>query len=353
MLRSISLAKRTISYKTRIMPLIQPYADQHKSLAGPGDQRPTAEQVIRDQGLVNALRSKTILITGCTSGIGVETARALYLTGADISITARDITKGNAVAKELSTDPDRQVKVIEMSLDSFASVRKGAADFLAQTSKLDILINNAGMMASPEGKTVDGNEQQFQTNHLSHFLLFKLLEPALLAAATPDQPSRVIAVSSTGHRHVPGLDFDNLDFSKSDYQPWAAYGNSKLANVYFANELTRRYQERGIIGLSLHPGSIKTPLQRYMVGTEMYNRVTADPAYQVQTKSVPQGAATTVWAAIGTEWRNRGGVYLEDVGEAGPVEKEGPAWRTGYSEAAYKPEDEKRLWEVSEKMCGL
>jgi NAD(P)-dependent dehydrogenase (short-subunit alcohol dehydrogenase family) len=335
------------------MSPIRPYEDEHLHLNGPGDQRPTAERVVRDQKLVGALSGKNMLITGCSSGIGVETARALYLTGASIWITARDMAKGNAVAKELSTEPSRPVKVIEMSLDSFASIKKGAADFLSQTSTLNVLVNNAGVMACPEGKTVDGFETQFGTNHLGHFLLFTLLKPALLAAATPEHPSRIISVSSTGHRNPKALDFENLDFSKSPYHPVMAYGNSKLANIYFANELTRRFQNQNLIALSLHPGSIKTPLARHMESSPMYAQVMANPEYIKQAKNAEQGAATTVWAAVGKEWAHRGGVYLEDVGEAGPDQGEGPLWRTGYSAVAYKPEDEKKLWELSEKLCGV
>ena len=147
------------------MALVRPYAEQHAVLNGPGDQRPTATQVIQDQNLVGALEGLNILITGCTSGIGVETARALYLTGANIYITARDMEKGNSVAAELSRDRSRRIKVIEMSLDTFDSIRRGAADFLSQASELNVLINNAGIMACPPGKTKDGHELQFG-NHL-------------------------------------------------------------------------------------------------------------------------------------------------------------------------------------------
>ncbi len=195
------------------MAPIRPYAEEHAALNGPGDQRPTAEQVINDQELAGGLKGVNVLITGCTSGIGIETARALYLTGANIWITARDTTKGNAIAAELSTDADRPVKVINMSLDSFASIRAAAQTYLSQSSTLNILINNAGVMATPEGHTVDVLELQFGTNHLGHFLLFQLLKPALLKAAPSERPSRVVAVSSTGHRGVSALDFDNLDFS--------------------------------------------------------------------------------------------------------------------------------------------
>ena len=222
------------------MSLARPYAEEHAVPNGPGDQRPTAEQVVRDQDLIGALTGLNIMITGCTSGIGVEVARALYLTGANIYITARDMSKGNDVATKLSTDPSHPIKVLEMSLDSFDSIRKGAADLLSQSPKLNILINNAGIMACPQGKTADGVELQFGTNYLGHFLLFQLLKPALIAASAPERPSRVISVASTGHRNIQALDFENLNFPKSPYSPMVAYGNSKLANIYFANELTRR-----------------------------------------------------------------------------------------------------------------
>lgn len=337
------------------MPLIQPYASAHASPKGPGDARPTAIHVVHDQNLVNALPGLNVLITGCTSGIGVETARALYQTGANIYITARNMAKGQEVAAELSTDSSRPVKVVEMSLDSFDSIREGAASFLAQGPKLHVLICNAGVMATPEGKTVDGFETQFGTNHLGHFLLFSLLKPALLAAGTPERPSRVIAVSSTGHRFCPALDFDNLNFEKTPYHSFQAYGNSKLSNIYFANHLTRLYQSHNLIGISLHPGSIETPLRRHVeeADPELIRKTVDDPKYMAQLKSTEQGAATTVWAAVGREWVHQGGVYLEDVGEAGPMEPEGSPWRPGYAPQAYKPDDEERLWEVSEKWCGL
>lgn len=335
------------------MTQVRPYAEQHVHPHGPGDQRPTAEQVVRDQNLVDALPGHNILITGCTSGIGVETARALYLTGVNIYITARDMTKGSAVAAELSTDPLRPVKVIEMSLDSFDSIRNGAASFLSQESELNVLINNAGVMACPQGKTADGYELQFGTNHLGHFLLFQLLKTALLAGSTSERPSRVISVASTGHRNITTLEFDDLDFSKSKYSPMKAYGNSKLANIYFANELTRRYQDQGLHALSLHPGSIATPLQRHVQGSALFDAVMKNPDYQAQVKSVEQGAATTVWATVGKEWMHRGGVYLENVGEAGPAESKGPLYRPGYSKAAFNPEDANRLWEVSGQICGI
>lgn len=283
----------------------------------------------------------------------LETDIGRYLTGANVYITARDTKKGEQVASQLATDSSRPVNVIEMRLDSFESIRAAAEKFLDREQKLNILIDNAGVMACPKGTTVDGFESQFGTNHLGHFLLFQLLKPALLAAATPELPSRVISLSSTSHRGCPELPFDDLDFSKSDYNPGVAYARSKLANIYFANELDRRYKASNLRAFSLHPGSIKTPLQRHMQDAEVYKTAMANPEYQAQTKSTEQGAATSVWAAIAKELADRGGIYLEDVGEAGVTAPDGPPWRPGHGQQIYNPEDEKKLWEVSNKLCGI
>ena len=149
------------------------------------------------------------------------------------------------------------------------------------------------------------------------------------------------------------MPFDDLDFSKTDYHPFVAYGRSKLANIYFANELTRQFASQNLVGLSLHPGSIKTPLQKFVAEDPQVQKALADPAYQAQVKSVEQGAATTVWAAIAKELSGRGGVYLEDVGEAEEATKEGPAFRPGYSASAFRPNDERTLWDLSCKLCGV
>ena len=220
------------------MAVIAPYASVHQTPQGPGDARPTALQIVKDQGLMGKLGDKVILITGCTSGIGVETARALHATGAKIFITARNVKKGQDVAKDISTsNPGQVVEVIKMELDSFDSVRAAVADFLNKTKKLNILINNAGVMACPEGRTQDGFETQWGTNVLGHFLLFQLLKDTLSASSSPQFASRVVSVSSSGHR-ISGIHFDNynLDKDPSDtYDPWKAYGQSKTGNIYLAN----------------------------------------------------------------------------------------------------------------------
>lgn len=335
--------------------LIQPYAQQHKDTKGPGDERPTAQQVVEDQGLNGKLQGKIILITGCSSGIGVETAKALYSTGATIYITGRNIPKTEGIAKSIATDSTRPVKVVEVELDSFASVKAGAADFLKKSgNKLNILICNAGVMAAPEGRTKDGFETQFGTNHLGHFLLFQLLKPALLAATTPDFNSRVISLSSSGHR-MGGIHFGNINLTeKSDpYDPWKAYGQAKTANIYFANEIDRRYGSKHLHALSLHPGVIQTELGRHVADDPLMKEIGSDPEMQKLSKSIPQGAATSVWAAIGKEWEGKGGRFLSDVAEDGPVAPNANMVAAGYAPHAYDTEAAKRLWIESLDMVGM
>jgi NAD(P)-dependent dehydrogenase (short-subunit alcohol dehydrogenase family) len=334
------------------MDAIAPYADLFKNPNGPGDQRPTALQIIKDQGLEGKWQDKVILITGCTSGIGVETARALYETGASIYITARNMEKGNSVAQSLTTDAARPVRVLELSLDSLASVRKAAEQFLSLSSKLNILIDNAGVMACPKGKTVDGFETQWGTNHLGHFLLFQLLKPALLASATPSFASRVISVSSTGHKMVEKIDLDDLGWDNREYEDFKAYGQSKLSNVYFANELDRRYGAMNLHGWSLHPGSIPTELGRHLKNHPLQQQVSQDQTYQKSRKSPEQGAATQVWAACAKELEGKGGKYLEDC-QVSPPWKSGAFYARGFSKHAYNPAEEKKLWEVSSKVAGV
>jgi NAD(P)-dependent dehydrogenase (short-subunit alcohol dehydrogenase family) len=166
------------------------YHAVHQTPNGPGDARPTAIQIVEDEGLVGKLSDKTMVVTGCSSGIGVETVRALHKTGATLFATARDLEKlKNVVDEIVASDPSNKapIHIIEMELSSLASVRKAAEEILAKSNgKVNILVNNAGVMACPEGRTEDGFETQFGVNHLAHFLLFEILKPALLASSTPN-----------------------------------------------------------------------------------------------------------------------------------------------------------------------
>ena len=323
------------------------YAEAHVSPQGAGDARPTALDIIKDEGLERKLSDKVILITGCSSGLGVETARAMLATGAKVYCTARDTAKGEK-ALEGILEPGR-VELLLLDLNSLQSVRACAKDFLSKSDRLNIIINNAGIMAAPTNiRSADGFEGQFGTNHLAHFLLFQLLKPTLLASATPEMNSRVVCVSSMGHRTCPP-NFGDYNYDTTEYGGWKAYGQSKTSNIYMANEIDRRYGSRGLHGLSLHPGGIATGLQVNM-SKEQTAAFSADEKTRQYMKSIPQGAATSVYAAVSREWEGKGGRYLEDCDEGVPNQ---PGKMEGYAAHAYNEEGEKTLWADSCKMVGV
>jgi NAD(P)-dependent dehydrogenase (short-subunit alcohol dehydrogenase family) len=289
------------------------------------------------------LTDKTVLITGCSSGLGIETARALKATGARLFLTARDLSKGREALGDI-LEPGK-VDLLLLDLNSLASVRNFASEFLeASNNKLNILINNAGIMQTPEGTTADGFELQFGTNHLAHFLLFQLVKPALLNSSTPDFQSRVVSVSSLGHRYLPPK-MDNLMLT-GEYDPTHGYAHSKTANIYFANEIERRYGDKGLHGLSLHPGGIWTGLQIH-TPAEMMAAFKANKELVKYMKSVEQGAATTVWAAVGKVWEGKGGKYLDDCQICPPAPENHTLFEPGYAKWAYSPENEAKLWKLS------
>lgn len=325
------------------------YAAAHASsaLAGPGDARPTALQIIKDNQLEGALSDKVMLVTGTSSGIGVETVRALKATGAKIYGTARNLEKGRAALAGL-LEPGR-VELLQLDTADFASVRACAAAFLARETKLHVLVNNAGIMAVPTRQlTVDGHEAHFQTNHLGHFLLFQLLKPTLLASSTPAFNSRVVNVSSIGHRQS-GIVFDDLSLANS-YAPFVGYGQSKTANIYMANEIERRYGARGLHAWSLHPGGIDTGLQIHVD----FSALKALPEVQRHMKSAGQGAATTVLAAVDRELEGTGGKYLDDCAVSPMAAGDNVALQDpGAATWCYDAEKEKKLWEVSCQLVGV
>lgn len=328
------------------------YAAAHTDPQGPGDARPTAIQIIKDEEMEGKLSAKTVVITGTSSGIGIETARALSLTGAKLFLTARNIVKAKEALADLF-DPSR-MELIEMDQTSLQSVRTAAKSILAKTQSINILINNAGIMAIQDLEyTKDGHELQFGVNHLSHFLFFELLKPALLAGATPELHSRVVVVSSTAHL-ISGINASrDYNFEKGGYKPWAAYGQSKTAQIYMANEIERRYGPVGLHALSLHPGTIQTNLTRHMPGAEL-DGYTSNSNVRKVSKSPSQGAATTVWAAVSKDWEGKGGRYLADVAEAKVWEDEGDALLSAnHAKHAYSPELEGRLWKDSLKIVKL
>ncbi|KAF3928980.1 hypothetical protein ABW19_dt0202302 [Dactylella cylindrospora] len=333
------------------MALLTRYSQVHTSPQGPGDARPTALQIVQDEDLVGKLTDKTFIVTGCTSGIGVETARALYATGAKLFITVRDIEKGKELIKDIESgdfNNPNGIELLYMELDSLDSVRAAVKEFLSKSSTLNLLVCNAGVMATPEGKTKDGFETQFGVNHLSHFLLFQLLKQTLLDSSTPDFPSRVVTVTSGAHRITPPI-HDDYNFEKNAYDPWKSYGQSKSANIWMTNEIDRRYGAKGLHATSISPGLIWSGLQKH-VSDEVKKGWEQSEIWKPLWKTPAQGAATTVWAGIGKVWSDQGGKVLHDC-QVWPSTEEDPA--EGYAAHAFDPEGESILWRNSCTMVGI
>ncbi|THY82874.1 putative short-chain dehydrogenase/reductase [Aureobasidium pullulans] len=332
----------------------RPYLHRHQNLDGPGDERPTAIEVVKDLALVGKLSDKTILITGCSAGLGVQAARALYLTGAKLYITVRNEQKGQKAIEAIIKDAPqgRTVEMVHMDLGDFDSVRAAAKDFLSRSDRLNILINNAGVMNAPKGKTVSGFENHMGANHLGHFLFFQLLKPLLLSSSTPTQPSRVVNLSSYGHTMSP-IRFDDMDFENAEYNPWVAYGQSKTANIYMANSIDRLYGSQGLHAVSVHPGVIfDTELIRHTTDDILAGLGGKGP-FEKSEKSPEQGAATTVWAALTPHFDNNGGVYCADVGESVAAGENAPLGGPEYVSHAYDQKAEDRLWEFSCNAVGV
>jgi len=290
------------------------------------------------------LDGKLALVTGGTSGIGVETARALASAGAEVILTARDLAKGESVAADIrATSGNPAVRVAELELASLASIRAFAEKFLAEHEALHILVNNAGVMGSPFQKTQDGLELQFGTNHVGHFLLTNLLVPSLLRGA----PSRIVSLSSRGHRMSPVV-FDDIQFRDREYNKWMSYGQSKTANILFAVELDRRLGSQGVHAYAVHPGVIRTELSRHMT-QEDYDMFEARGT-MMRLKSIPAGAATSVYAATAPELEGKGGVYLEDCHVAPINDADEP--NEGVKSYAVDAEGAAKLWEISEELVG-
>lgn len=337
----------------------QPYASSHANPQGPGDARPTALQILEDCNAIGNLKNKSILITGASSGIGVATAAALYQTGAQLFLTARDTNKLEQVIDCIVASTSSQSarpEAVEMRLESLASVRKGAQLVRSQTHSLNIIICNAGVMFVPQDTTEDGFEMHLGVNHFAHFLLFQELKPLLCQGAKEfGHLSRVVMVSSSGHRFSDIL-FDDVNFERNKYDAVVAYGQSKTANIYMATALTQRHAKDGIIGLSLHPGVImETDIRRHM-SDEAVKKLhdQTDPRL---VKSTAQGIATTVWAAVSPYFEDvtNGGRYLSDVGECSPLD---PNVKLAVGASGYAPHvhDEgkaDRLWELSCEAVGM
>jgi NAD(P)-dependent dehydrogenase (short-subunit alcohol dehydrogenase family) len=283
------------------------------------------------------LAGKRAVVTGGASGIGIETARALAAAGAEVTLAVRNVEAGERTAADLVADTgNKQIHVGALELSDPASVRGFVA---AWDGPLHILVNNAGVMAAPLTRTPQGWELQFATNHLGHFALATGLLPALRAA----DGARVVSVSSSGHQFSPVV-FEDIHFERREYEPWLAYGQSKTANILFAVEADRRWAGDGIRVNALHPGSIRTNLQRHVDQAELERLAQQRMAGQPRRfKSPQQGAATSVLLAASPTTADVGGKYYEDCQEAEPY----TAGTRGVKAYALDPEAAVRLWDVT------
>ena len=299
------------------------------------------------------LSGKRILITGVSAGLGVETARALVAHGADVVGAARDLAKAEKATAEVraaAAASGGSFALIALDLASLASVRAAADALIADGRGFDIVIANAGVMAAPFGKTVDGFETQFGTNHLGHFTFVNRI------AALIKDGGRFVSLASSGHR-FSDINLEDPNFDRGDYEPWAAYGRSKTANILFAVEFDRRHKDRGVRAVALHPGGIHTELGRHLdegalaALVERINATARESGGEAfEFKSIPQGAATSVWAAVVADADAIGGRYCEDCHVADLVEGDGV--RAGVRSYALDADNAKALWVKSEEMIG-
>lgn len=297
------------------------------------------------------LSGKRILVTGVSAGLGVETARALAAHGAEVVGAVRDVDKGRRATEVVRKDAKNGggLTLIELDLASLKSVRAAADRLVAAGNKFDLVIANAGVMATPKGTTADGFETQFGTNHLGHFVLVNRI------ASLFKPGSRLVNLASSGHR-FSDVNLDDPGFESTEYTPFGAYGRSKTANILFAVEFDRRHKANGIRAAAVHPGGIKTELDRHMAPGELEdliqslnkNRPAGEPEFRLKT--IPQGAATSLWAGVVAPADLVGGKYCEDCHVA--QFEENPGIRSGVRAYALDPERAKALWAKSEELIG-
>jgi NAD(P)-dependent dehydrogenase (short-subunit alcohol dehydrogenase family) len=297
------------------------------------------------------LSGKRILVTGVSAGLGVETARALAAHGGQVVGAARDLDKARTATDVVRKDAAKGggLELVQLDLASLKSVRAAADALNTDGRKFDVIIANAGVMATPRGKTADGFETQFGTNHLGHFVFVNRIAGLLKPGG------RLVNLSSAGHR-FSDVDLDDPNFERTPYTEFGAYGRSKTANVLFAVEFDRRHKAQGIRGVAVHPGGIRTELGRHMTPEttqqmiDSINRSQPAGGAPFAWKTIPQGAATSVWAAVVAPADLVGGLYCEDCHVAEP--NNDPASRGGIRDYALNPERAKALWAKSEEMVG-
>ncbi|MDZ4376441.1 MAG: oxidoreductase [Phenylobacterium sp.] len=308
--------------------------------------RSTAREVVDGHDL----SGQAVIVTGAASGIGVETVRALAEAGADVMLAVRDPAAAEAVAAGLRTSAGGKISVGRLDLSDLGSV----ADFAGTWADrpLNILINNAGVMACPLSYTAQDLEMQVGTNHFGHFLLSVLLARALMNGAEDGRASRVVALSSIGHRRS-GVVFEDIHYRNRPYDKWEAYGQSKTANSLFAVGFHERFADLGVTANAVMPGGIRTPLQRHLTDEEMraFGWIDEQGRVNDRFKSPEQGASTSVWAAVARELEGVGGLYLENCNQALPWTESNPF--EGVMPHALDPAAADRLWTVSEETTGV
>ncbi len=303
------------------------------------------------------LSGKRILVTGVSAGLGVETARALASHGAQVVGAARDLAKARGATGQVRADAKKGggLELVQLDLASLASVRACADALLAAGKPFDLVIANAGVMACPFGKTADGFETQFGTNHLGHFVLVNRIASLLKPG------SRLVNLASSGHRFAD-VDLEDPNFEHTPYVEFVAYGRSKTANVLFAVEFDRRHKANGTRATAVHPGGIQTELGRYAYSNpddlqKRVDQINAEHAAAgkppFKLKTIPQGAATSVWAGVVAPAGDVGGRYCENCHVAELLEgKDTSAVSEGVRPYALDPERAKALWAKSEEMVG-
>ncbi|CAG9978680.1 unnamed protein product [Clonostachys byssicola] len=309
---------------------------------------PTPLEIVKDNNMEGKLLGKWAVITGSSSATGIEIVRALAATGLRLILPVPNqaeamVTLGDAY------HPNR-MEFVTIDHTSLDSVREAAKHIISKTERISLLVCNETATPSPDLQlTKDGFEVQFATNHLSHFLLFQLLKPELLAASRPRFQSRVIVVACEEHKKHGLNEKSNYNFEKGGYDAAVAYAQSKTANIYMANEIERRYGTRGLHALSTNSGRIIAAASQSDDGKSLH------PNLQPETagKSCVRGTTTTIWGAIGSEWESKGGRYLSHCADARTRDSEEDIYGTTCAKHTYNPVEEARLWQDSLDIVGL
>jgi NAD(P)-dependent dehydrogenase (short-subunit alcohol dehydrogenase family) len=303
------------------------------------------------------LKGKRILVTGVSAGLGVETARSLAAHGAHVVGAARDLNKAKTATEQVRNDAAANggsLELVELDLANLKSVRACSDRLLAKAEPFDVVIANAGVMATPFGHTADGFETQFGTNHLGHFVLVNRI------ASLIRDGGRLINLSSSGHRYS-NVDLEDPSFEHTPYEPFVAYGRSKTANILFAVAFDKRHRDRGVRAAAVHPGGIQTELARYLdasrmqkIVEEINQQLAAEGKPAFKFKTVPQGAATSVWAAVVAPADEIGSRYCENchVGQIVQDHVTLTAISEGVRGYAFDAENAEALWKKSEEMVG-